>query len=108
MQARMTYFERWGGAVTKAAFLPGRTVQQEAIWPVEVPFRASVMALPGLLKGKHLPFNVPLCCISGLLLAAHKIIVVLSQCCPVPAQHSVDESDFSACWKQPKLAIVGH
>lgn len=56
---------------------PGRAVQEETIWSIEVPLRAGVMPLPGLLKGKHLPFNVPLCSISGLLLAAHKVIVVL-------------------------------
>lgn len=67
---------------------PCRAVQLEAVWPVEVPLRAGVVALPGLLKGKHLPFDVPLCSISGLLLAAHKVVIMLSQGRPVPGQHS--------------------
>lgn len=67
--------------------LPCRAVQLEPIWPVEVPLRAGVVALPGLLKGQDLPFDVSLCSVSSLLLAAHKVIVVLSQGCPVPAQY---------------------
>ena len=70
----------------KAAVLPCRAVQLEPVWPVEVPLRAGVVTLPGLLKGKDLPFDVSLCSVSGLLLAAHKVIIVLSQACPVPAR----------------------
>lgn len=51
--------------------LPSRTVQQKPIWSVQVPFRAGVMALPGLLESQHLPLNIPLSGVSCLLLAAY-------------------------------------
>ncbi len=64
--------------------LPGRTSQQKAVWPVQIPLRASVVALPGLLESQNLSLNVPLGSISCLLLRAHQVIIMLSQGSPVP------------------------
>jgi len=65
--------------------LPGRTSQQKAVWPVQIPLRASVVALPGLLESQNLFLNVPLGSISCLLLRAHQVIIMLRQGSPVPA-----------------------
>lgn len=88
--------------------LPCRTVQLEPIWPVEVPLRAGVMALPGLLKSQDLPFDISLCSVSSLLLAAHKVIIVLSQGCPVPAEHSgSDECGARLITRLGQLQVPG-
>ena len=64
--------------------LPGRTSQQKAVWPVQIPLRTGVVALPGLLESHNLSLNVLLGSISCLLLRAHQVIIMLSQGSPVP------------------------